>query len=1075
MAAPTSTNEVTARKFSSSISALWTKIKSTFQTLGNLVTAWGSTPSDTKYPSEKLVKTSLDGKAPNAPSEVTIANGDKIVITDASDSNKVKRASVAFDGSSTKAFLTQKGTFGRVLYADEAWGGAFRTSLSPVDTYLMLQRNCFFGPKLSAISVEYSTDGGTTWLDYGLTDSQKYALFSQYNTGLICFCGKNTHIQPGYTGSVSGTKDLSDANIADQRLRITICCESRANAGTSATTDKWIYANIRRIGIYVSTNSASKGPRHCVFTARKKTDFRAGNDTWVNFGDFAISGDPGWNSIPCNNSEAENHITLGDSFDNQYCEFRFEIWSEGLNASPAASQTGNMAIGMIVAFSELCWQLSSLNANLGTTGLPCAIESSTGVSNFTKGIKSGVAIPVSSGGTGKTSVTAGNYLVGNGTNALAEKTPNTAANELINALSTGESTPTDNDYYVAQYAGGGTTAKTFHRRPVKALWEYIKDKISSVLGLTATSYGGNAATATKSTQDSDGNAINATYFKSSGDTTLVAGAATKIGTQNGADVKLTLPAHQDISGKMNTSASNATAPSSSGGDGATATLLNNLTDGNSDIVTTDDGDNVLIATTDNGGTVTNKWYKRKLVKLIPWIIKKLGTRLVYDCGAGSTSGDDFDAALAAFNAGQWVIIRKDGIAYYCVGSYSGPGLRFKQIANDGSLLKVNTISWTRGSSPSDVTQIEASLSGHTHSQYLTASSITGKMNTNADNAASGALQNLTGQLTEGTSDFTDNTEIFTSYAGNNGFAESGHVNQPYRRKASSMLNYVANSGLAQLVQIYGNSAKKLEIGYATIADTGNSSEMKALVELTCVSQSSTSQPGSSILMLVSVSCSNTYRFAKATILENTFWDGRTRPVIVTKVVSNRMYVYVGLLANNGTSLVSFDYTYAKITRIGHVNNWSWEHEYTSDGTFDHIFYCDDSVKFVPTVNSNTIGTTAGISNNSPADACVTYWSAMQPGCIRIVYNQNGTEYTLLFSKSSDGKYGSILKWSYTDNYMRIIRIQNNSVLTGADWVKISAGYADSAGSLSSSVSVGSANQPVYFNNGVPTACNWWVS
>ena len=55
---------------------------------------------------------------------------------------------------------------------------------------------------------------------------------------------------------------------------------------------------------------------------------------------------------------------------------------------------------------------------------------------------------------------------------------------------------------------------------------------------------GNAATATsatKATQDSDGNAINATYFKSSGNVTLVSGTATKIGTQNGTDVKLTLP------------------------------------------------------------------------------------------------------------------------------------------------------------------------------------------------------------------------------------------------------------------------------------------------------------------------------------------------------------------------------------------------------------------------------------------------------------------------------------------------------------------------------------------------------
>ena len=511
------------------LDTLWAKIKSTFQTLSNLVTAWGSTPSDTKYPSEKLVKTSLDAKAPNAPSEVTIANGDKMLIADASDSNKAKRASLAFDGSTTGQFLTKKGTFGKVLYADEAWGGDFRSSLSPVDTYLMIQRNCFFGPKLSAISVEYSTDGGTTWLDYGLTDSQKYLLFSQYNTGLICFCGKNTHIQPGYTGSISGTKDLSDANIADQRLRITICCESRANAGTSATTDKWIYANIRRIGIYASTNSASRGPRHCVFTARKKPDFRAGNDNWVSFGDFAIAGDSGWNSIPCNNSASESGITLGDSYDTQYCEFRFEIWSEGLNASPASSQTGNMAVGRIVAFSELCWTLSSTNPNLGNTGIPCSVDSASGVSNFSKGIKftarqlavslsntstntsfDGSAnvtnikttgtLPVGNGGMGKTSVTSGNYLVGNGTSALTEKTPKQVGNNVLPALDVGGDNVFDTDYIIASnHTSGATDTTAFVRRTADKLWNYIKDKISSVLGLTATSYGGNAATATTAT------------------------------------------------------------------------------------------------------------------------------------------------------------------------------------------------------------------------------------------------------------------------------------------------------------------------------------------------------------------------------------------------------------------------------------------------------------------------------------------------------------------------------------------------------------------------------------------------
>lgn len=43
--------------------------------------------------------------------DITIANGDKLVVTDASDSNKIARTSVAFDGSTTSTALTPKGTF----------------------------------------------------------------------------------------------------------------------------------------------------------------------------------------------------------------------------------------------------------------------------------------------------------------------------------------------------------------------------------------------------------------------------------------------------------------------------------------------------------------------------------------------------------------------------------------------------------------------------------------------------------------------------------------------------------------------------------------------------------------------------------------------------------------------------------------------------------------------------------------------------------------------------------------------------------------------------------------------------
>ncbi len=100
---------------------------------------------------------------------------------------------------------------------------------------------------------------------------------------------------------------------------------------------------------------------------------------------------------------------------------------------------------------------------------------------------------------------------GTGTNAASKSA---LTSSLINSLSTELSKPVDADYYVSQYAGGGTSNTSFVRRPVSALWEYIKDKISSVLGLTSSSYSGKAATAgtaDKAVADKSGNAIETTY------------------------------------------------------------------------------------------------------------------------------------------------------------------------------------------------------------------------------------------------------------------------------------------------------------------------------------------------------------------------------------------------------------------------------------------------------------------------------------------------------------------------------------------------------------------------------------
>lgn len=98
---------------------------------------------------------------------------------------------------------------------------------------------------------------------------------------------------------------------------------------------------------------------------------------------------------------------------------------------------------------------------------------------------------------------------------------------MINGLSVGTATPQDADYYVCQYAGGGNTTSTYHRRPMSALWDYIKTKGNSVWqpkGSYASSThthnyagsrsaGGSANSAVKLDTATAGSASQPVYFK----------------------------------------------------------------------------------------------------------------------------------------------------------------------------------------------------------------------------------------------------------------------------------------------------------------------------------------------------------------------------------------------------------------------------------------------------------------------------------------------------------------------------------------------------------------------------------
>lgn len=109
--------------------------------------------------------------------DITIASGDKLVVTDSSDSAKVARTSISFDGSTTTKCLTQKGTWetfgtsnltigttattalaGNTKYAGASTAGGSATSAAKLDT----------STAGSATNPVYFSDGVPTACTYSL-------------------------------------------------------------------------------------------------------------------------------------------------------------------------------------------------------------------------------------------------------------------------------------------------------------------------------------------------------------------------------------------------------------------------------------------------------------------------------------------------------------------------------------------------------------------------------------------------------------------------------------------------------------------------------------------------------------------------------------------------------------------------------------------------------------------------------------------------------------------------------------------------------------------------------------------
>lgn len=112
-----------------------------------------------------------------------------------------------------------------------------------------------------------------------------------------------------------------------------------------------------------------------------------------------------------------------------------------------------------------------------------------------------------------------------------------------------------------------------------------------------------------------------------------------------------------------------------------------------------------------------------------------------------------------------------------------------------------------------------------------------------------------------------------------------------------------------------------------------------------------------------------------------------------------------------------------------------------------------------------------IGRDSPAADCKTYWENMENG-VKIVYNNQGTEYTLIFSKQ--GQWGTILRYSYNSFYFEVLQ-KTNEGWKQEDWDKMDA---DIANKVNHSLSIGgktfngSADVSVSFRDIMPTNANY---
>lgn len=338
--------------------------------------------------------------------------------------------------------------------ANLTWGGKnFSGSFGPMDAALnlVLSANRLAGMDPAGITAEYSTNGGSTWSTYPLSDSQKIALVTTSTTLRI----------GGPTASQT----------ANSQVRVTL-------DGVSGG----VYTALNKLHIYLST-SYSNG---CTVTL-ESYDYNA-STSWHNVLTADVGGWSGWNVL--NFSLPGSGCFGGENSEYHQRKIRLTFKHTGITSG---QESNGLCIFKIYGYGGVGWSTPS---NLAAYGTPYDYDEYLNVT-FPKQV---TATQFNGNATGLVDATNGNDItVSYGKTEMAYSSVKYLASwngyslqsvaksafvgnnasdvsTALNKLDLGTDTPSGDDYYISQYAGGGTTHTTYYRRPVSALWNYIKGK-----------------------------------------------------------------------------------------------------------------------------------------------------------------------------------------------------------------------------------------------------------------------------------------------------------------------------------------------------------------------------------------------------------------------------------------------------------------------------------------------------------------------------------------------------------------------------------------------------------------------